>query len=303
VERDRSFCGRRLPSPLQNVHLCRDFLMTSAPSRSRRVSPLRFLEPLAACVWILFLVWSAVVAAVWSLGIGEAEIIGWTTRWFHLPAIPVGGPKSPLQDALISFLSILDQGWVILAALNVYSLTAAREGLPTARKWGLLTIVAVGLVAWVSLQTKIWPLGPIFYTKLLGAWLLGVPYGLPLFWFAAIVGARGLMLQLQPNLPQLRLAFSTGALVLFLDFALEPVAWKLRVFWLWYGLSLSGAKWPPPQNYATWFLLGGALTFAMRESRLARPGSKSLRSPGGVFIVMFLILTAANVGRILHGGR
>ena len=148
----------------------------------------------------------------------------------------MGGPKSPLQEALISFVGILDQGWVILAALNVYTFTAAREGLATARKWGILTFVAVGLVAWISLKTNAWPLGPVIYTKLLGASLFGVPYGLPLFWFAAIVGARGLMLQLQPTLPQLRLAFSTGALALFLDFALEPVAWKLRVFWLWYGV-------------------------------------------------------------------
>jgi uncharacterized membrane protein len=240
------------------------------------------------------------VAIVWTVPIGQAEILAWTSRVFGLPPVQIGGPRSPLQEALIACLSILDQGWVILAALNAYSFTAAAEGLGTARRWGLLTLLVVVVVAGCSKATG-WPLGPVFYTNLLGARIRGVPYGMPLLWFSAIIGARALMLQIQPSLSQIRLAFGTGALALFFDFALEPVAWKMRVFWMWYvEQPAPHPSWPPLQNYLTWFGVAAVLAFFMRETRVARRDWGGLRSPAGVFMALFAVFTAANVARVIH---
>ena len=276
--------------------------MSLDPAPSPGKSSLRFLEPLAASLWILFLVWSVIVALIWSFRIGEAEIMAWTTAHFHLPEVPAGGQKSPLQEALISLIPVFDQGWVILAAVNVYAFTAAREGLATARKWAFFTLLTVFVVAGFS-ATRAQPLGPILYTKLLGFKIAGVPYGLPLFWFAAIVGARGFMLQLSPSIPQYRLAFGAGAMALFLDVALEPVAWKLRVFWLWYPGRPPTPPWPPMQNYITWFVVGVALVALMRETRVLRADTRGLRSPAGVFMTLFAVLTVANLARVLHAPR
>lgn len=275
----------------------------------------RWLEPFAASLWILFMLWTVLVALVWTLGIGEAEVLAWTQRHFRLPLPDTGAPpSSTLQWVLVTFLRYLDPVWVILAAANVHAHTARREGLDVARRWAGILLVAVIFIAWISATTH-WPLGPIRYTDRLGPpmpnllhWMqfperplewtglrMGpVPLGLPLLWLTVILGARDLALRLRPALSQLQLALGVGVLGLFFEIALESVASKMRFFWLWPPGSLTAPLRAPAQSYLTWFGVSAALAWFLREKRLATLAPPATRSPASVFVLVLAVLLLAN---------
>jgi hypothetical protein len=223
------------------------------PTSTRRAS-----QRLAASLWILFLLWTVLVALVWTLRIGEAEVLAWSQRLWHLPPLETGAPLRPRQAALAGFLRWIDPTWAVLAAANAYTFTARREGLDVARRWAGMILAGVALVAWVSAKTA-WPLGPIRYTDLFGPRLGPVPMGLPLLWLAVLLGARDLVLRLRPALSQVPLALGVGALCLIFETALEPLASKERVFWLWPPGSVPAHLGAPVQSYATWFCVSAAL--------------------------------------------
>lgn len=282
----------------------------------------RWLEPFAASLWIFFLVWTALVALVWSLGIGEAEVLAWTERQFHLPPQETGplgvspATLSPLQAVLIGFLHWIDPVWAMMAAINVYAFTARREGIDVARRWAGLLLVAVIVVAWASAKTN-WPMGPVRYTDRLAPlvipnfhhspatpersleWIglrLGpVPLGLPLLWLAVILGARDLALRLRPSLGQWPLALAVGALGLCFAIALEPLAAKVRVFWLWPPGSVPLHLRAPVQSYATWFVVSAGLAFLLREKRVATFPQPARRSPAAVYVLLLAVLLLANL--------
>ena len=76
----------------------------------------RALEPFVAGLWILFVLASVVVAAVWTMDIGESSVEKW-----------VANPD--LRAALIWLLARADLAWITLAAVNVYSSLAGHIGL------------------------------------------------------------------------------------------------------------------------------------------------------------------------------
>src|SRR5882757_7630660 len=136
----------------------------------------RSLEPLAASLWTLFVIVSVLVGGVWAFAIGD----GMVERC-------VGHPD--LRAALEWMLAQADLAWITLAAMNVYLVLAAHEGLATARRWALLIFIVVVALGWLSTRTG-FPLGPIQYGTPLGAKLGPVPLGLPLLWVAVILAVR-----------------------------------------------------------------------------------------------------------------
>jgi hypothetical protein len=267
------------------------------PAPTRR-APGRWLwlEPFAAGLWILFVVWTVLVAVVWSLRIGEAEVVAWSQRQFHLPPLETGAPPSPFQDAFVSLLRWIDPTWAMLAAANAYAFTATREGLGIARRWAGIILAGVALVAWFSAKTG-WPLGPLRYTDLLGARIGPVPLGLPLLWLAVVLGARDLMLRVRPGLAQAPLALGVGALALIFDVALEPVASKERVFWLWPPGSVPAHLGAPVQCYVTWFCVAAGLAFLLREKQVATIAPPVTRSPAAVYALLLAVLLLGDLAR------
>ncbi|HEV7406774.1 MAG TPA: carotenoid biosynthesis protein [Chthoniobacteraceae bacterium] len=251
-----------------------------------RRTPGRRLPPLAAGLWILFLLWTVLVELVWRLRIGEAEL--------HLLPSETGAPLSPWQGALVALLKWIDPTWAVLAAVNAYFFTAAREGLEVARRWAGVILATVLLIAWVSAKTA-WPLGPVRYTALLGPRIGPVPMGLPLLWLAVLLGARDLALRLRPALSQAALAVGVGVLGLLFEIALEPLAAKERVFWLWPPGSLPTHAHAPVQSYATWFIVAALLAYFLREKRVATTAPPATRSPAAVYVVLLTVLLLANL--------
>jgi len=253
-------------------------------------SPLtRALEPLAAGLWVFFVLVSLLVGAVWTFGLGDAQLGRWVQN---------RGLLLTLQWLLLH----LDFAWITLAATNGYLCVATREGLGTARRWGLMILVAVVALAWVSTRTG-FPLGPIEYGRTLGVRLGKVPLGLPLFWFAVIIGAREGLLRFFPRWSHAQIALGTGLLAALTDVSLEPLAAKLRGFWFW----RSEAPTLPPVFDAplpgclAWGLLAGCLALGLRERNVVASARPPSWQPAATLAIFHAIFLAAHVGRWMRG--
>lgn len=227
----------------------------------RSDSPLaRALAPLIGSLWILFVIWTAIVAVVWTTGYGDAQL-----------GAQVKNPG--LRAALSLVLHALDAVWIALGAVNVYLALARAEGLTVARRWAALVLVVTFVIAGMSDLWQ-WPLGPVHYAGNLGVKLGPVPLAVPLLWFLIVLGARESALALLPRTSHARIAYATGFLAALTDLNLEPLAWKARAWWLWYPTDLGAPWWPPPENSLEWLLIAICLGLAMRSPsvvpRLAR---------------------------------
>lgn len=249
----------------------------------------RALEPLAAALWVLFLIVSSVVGAVWAFGIGDAELARWV-------------PHRDLFRALRWLLQYLDFTWITLAAANAYRCLATREGLGTARRWALAILLAVVALAWVSVGTG-FPLGPIQYGDSLGAKLGPVPLGLPLFWFAAVIGTREGLLAFFLRWSHAQIALGSGVVAALTDASLEPLAAKLRGFWFW----RSGTPTLPPIFDASlagslaWGVAAGLLAYGLRERSVVASARPRSWQPAATLAIFHLVFLAAHLGRWARG--
>ena len=217
----------------------------------RHDSPLaRALTPLIGSLWTLFVIWTTLVAAVWTTGTGDAQLDA-----------QLRNPD--LRAALALLLHALDAVWIALAAINIYLALARAEGLAIARRWAGLTLGAAFLFAGASAITR-WPLGAVLYSGHFGVKLGPVPLAVPLLWFVIIIAAREFALAALPRASHTRVAFAAALLSTLTDANLEPLAWKWRAWWLWYPADLAAPAWPPVQNSATWLLASFLLLHAMR---------------------------------------
>ena len=210
----------------------------------------RAIAPLVGSLWTLFVVWTVIVAAVWTTGYGDAQL-GEQVK------------NAGLRAALALVLHALDAVWITLGAVNVYLTLARAEGLAVARGWAALVIGVAFVIASASALWH-WPLGPVHYPGNFGVKLGPVPLAVPLLWLIVILGARESALALLPRASHARIAVATAILCAITDLNLEPLAWTWRAWWLWYPADLAAPSLPPPQNFATWLLVGGALAWTMR---------------------------------------
>ena len=199
-------------------------------------------------------------------------------------------------------IGIGDIAWITLAAANVHLWLAETEGLSTARRWALIVGGGAAALGVASAFTG-WPLGAIQYSRQLGMKLGPLPVGLPLLWFALVIGARQTVLRWWPGAGHVRLALGTGALALLADVNLEPVAAKLRGFWFWRAQSPDQPPLFTPAwtNYAAWFLAASALAFALREERVDTGTRRDSFRPMAIYLLLNAVFLAANLGRFLRG--
>ena len=240
----------------------------------------RMFEPFGGSLWILFLVWTALVAVVWIFGFGPVEI-----------GQRVG--NQGLREALVWMAGVLDPFWLVLAAANVYLCVVAVQGLTVARQWAAIILVGASAIAWISVATG-WPLGPIVYTHRLGFRLGPVPLGLLLLWLILVLCSRETAARFLPRASHAQLAAATGLLVLASALNLEMLAWKTRSWWFWYPATVPVPSWPPLRNYATWLIAGTVFAYQLRERNVA-----STRAPGSA-IPVFILLLMNGVFAVTH---
>ncbi len=239
-------------------------------------------SPLPGLVWIFFLIWTAIGAVVMPLGIGQSQIESW-----------IGQPD--LRAAALAILHGSDAFWIVLAAINVYFATAMHEGLNVTRRWASIILVGSAMCEWVGARTG-FPFGPYRYTDNFG-WRLGgvLPFTIPLAWLVILLSGRRLVLVVRPEVTRLGLALGTGLVALATDLNLEPVAWKIRAYWVWYpGREAAPSGWPPVQNYVSWFAIACLLTYALPPNYALRPPSRIANRPVAVLVLMNVLFLLVN---------
>ena len=248
----------------------------------------RWLEPLVSGLWIFFLLWTAWIACVWIFAIGDASLDGIANR--------------DLRAVLVWIIGVGDIAWITLAAASVHLWLAETEGLATARRWALIVGGGVAALGTVSALTG-WPLGAIQYSTQLGMKFGPVPVGLPLLWYALIIGARQTVLWWRPSAAPVPLALGTGALALLVDVNIEPIASKLRAFWLWRAADPAQPPvfTPPWTGCAAWFLTAAVLVFCLREERVTASPRRDALRPVAIFLLLNTVFLAAHLGRWLRG--
>lgn len=233
-----------------------------------------WLAPLPGLAWGLFLVWTAVGAVVMPLGIGRSQIESWVSQ-------------PDLRAAALAILQGSDAAWIVLAAINVYLATAAQEGINATRRWAAIILAGSALCEWVGARTG-FPFGPYRYTDHFG-WRLGgvLPFTIPLAWLIILLSGRRLVLAIRPEATRAGVALGAALTALVSDVNLEPVAWKIRAYWIWYpGREPAPSNWPPVQNYVSWFVVAFLLTYALPPNYALRRPSRTANRPIAVLALM-----------------
>ncbi|MEA3208215.1 MAG: hypothetical protein QOE70_1272 [Chthoniobacter sp.] len=241
----------------------------------------RSLEPLASAMWLLFVVWTLVIAALWLGGLGEPQINSTITN-------------RGLRDALLLVVGGADALWLTLATANLYLELAAREGVARTRLWTLLIFGAALVLAACSTRFG-YPLGSVVYTNRLGPKLGPVPFGWPLLWFSIIVSGRELAKRLLPRASHTMLALATGTLAVITELNLDPLATQFRLFWFWYARGTHLPSSAPWNNHAIWFLAATLLAWAFREENLVRQARPQTWQPALIILIMNTLFLAAHL--------
>ena len=124
---------------------------------------------------------------------------------------------------------------MLLAAVTVYLHAVASEGLPTARRQAAIVLLASTVVEWIGTRTG-FPFGPVrVHGKLRPADRRGGADGDP----ARVAGGRALRTQRGAGVASdrrtvWRPASASPSSAMLTDLNLEPVAWHVREYWLWY---------------------------------------------------------------------
>ena len=141
--------------------------------------------------------------------------------------------------------------------------------MPAARRWSFVVLAGTSLLCGLNALCE-WPFGPLAYTDLLGNRIARViPLAVPLLWLTIFLCSRATLRALLPRAVQWarwQVALGTSILVTLTDLNLEPIAWKVRAWWIWYPGQAAPPTWPPVQNFAAWFLAAFVLALAFRPS-------------------------------------
>jgi uncharacterized membrane protein len=154
-------------------------------------------------------------------------------------------------------------GWaetILLFAATAATLVSHSRQLPAQNVLlaaGIIAVIAGGAQA-IGVLTGV-PFGPFVYTDEAGPKLFNVlPWSIPFLWIIIILNSRGVArLILRPwrksRLYGFRLIGLTTALVVVLDFGLEPYATRVSNYWFWHPTKL-GFLWcdTPPSNFLGW---------------------------------------------------
>lgn len=140
------------------------------------------------------------------------------------------------------------------------TLTTAARALPAQNVILAAVLIAAisGIIETVGAKTGI-PFGPFVYTDNLGPKIFGVlPWPVPIIWVVAIFNSRGVArLILRPWRKVSKYGFwaigLTCALVVILDFALEPFCSLVNRYWIWHAPDTVPAWHTAPWvNFFSW---------------------------------------------------
>ncbi len=215
---------------------------------------------------------------------------------------------SLLQVPLLRSAAWAEVLFPILAVAT--TLTAAFRSLPAQNVILSAVLIALisGIVETIGAKTGI-PFGPFVYTGNLGPQLFGVlPWPVPLIWILAILNSRGVArLILRPWRKLGKYGFwvigLTCALVVILDFGLEPFSAQVNRYWIWRTpetvLAWHTAPWINFISWATTTLLILAFTTPWLINKRHIKHAPPDYHPLIVWLLLNLLLAAGNAAHHL----
>jgi hypothetical protein len=259
---------------------------------------MRFLQPLAASLWVWFLVWTALVALVWVTGFGEQNAAEWASHRFLSELQQAQGAEPGLLSPLLTILRLLDPLWIVLAAINAYASLIWERGLATARRWAAI-LLASGLVANLLLNA----LTALRFTGALGMHLAHgrISLGWILLWATVILGARELARLIFPRASHTQTGLLAGVFAVATAANLEPVATKLRVFWLWNPGRVQGPNEAPLLVYALWLIGTSALAYFFRAPEVVRTRAATPRRAAATLLILNALCLGVLLAARLRG--
>ncbi|SDU01175.1 Protein of unknown function [Verrucomicrobium sp. GAS474] len=234
--------------------------------------------------FLLYLAWIAVGLAAAPFHVTEAT----PGQWLFLPG---------WVRAFVGFcIAWGDPLLLLLAAENTRRIVNNIWGRRAARRWLVaLLVIPFGLEV-IGVVTG-FPFGRYAYTENLGPRLdflpfLGlVPVTIPLAWYVLISNALILWRSfLAGFIPVIEAAIVAG-LVTALDWFMEPLASKIKVYWIWGGDGL-----PHWRNYVAWWVISFILILLF-----AKTPAHQDRSEPRPFLILGTIVLFFGVTRWTYG--
>ncbi len=241
------------------------------------------LSPVARRLWLIFVVWSGIGGLVMFLGVSATDIV-----------------DAEAKPQIFFFLDIFDRHadavWMFLAAAALFAFLVPAWG-ESVTWWQLLFIGGVtGMIETVGVLTG-FPFGDYSYTDRYGLRLFGtLPLAIPFAWFVVVASGGAAVRSLAPRAGRGVRALAVATIALVTDLNLEPIAWKLRGYWVWYPDLELPPRYPPLSNFLAWFVIAFLLALALP----ARQSPAAGRRPLYLLLVLHGVLLLGHLGVLLR---
>jgi len=213
------------------------------------------------------------------------------------------GENPLLYSLLDTFDRHADAVWMFLAAAILVALLIPLWGTLMTLRQFLFIAVTTGILETVGVLTG-FPFGDYEYTNRYGFRLFGtLPLAIPFAWFVVVAGGGAAVSSLLPALGRWRRALAVAFLAVLTDLNLEPIAWKLRGYWLWYPDELEPPGHPPFCNYLAWFVIAFVVALwlpkSLPDSDSREASARALR-PLWLLVILNGVLLLGHAGMIIR---
>ncbi len=227
---------------------------------------------------------------------GLARIIHYLSTGLFLPASALVWLR--LMRLGLWFDNALWPEGLLIVLATATTLTELGRWLPSQNVLAAAVLIAVvaGTAQCLSVLSGI-PFGHFSYTRQAGPQLFHpLPLAMPLLWVVVLLNARGVVrLALRPcrgisNYGYWLLGLSV-ALLLLMDFGLEPFATRANQYWVW-KQGLTGSSWydTPWVNFLGWALCALAILAFVTPFLINK--ARSSESPSLHPLIVWLVLNA-----------
>jgi hypothetical protein len=256
----------------------------------------RSLEPLVAISWGIFLAWTAWLATVWIVPMNRHLLAlpldaptGWSQEASSYVEDRPQPPHADLRRAVLVLAENAELTWLALALIQLHLVVISINGVNTARTWLAIAAGGAFLLGAANHAFGV-PFGWMFFSKVLGAQLLGVPLGWLLLWIVLVVAAREAVLRLWPRAGHLALTCTAAVVVLLTILNLRPIAENTRAWWIWHAGNIHQPATAPSWSWIGWFASAWIMLFLMRERSVV---TAATRPPIKALIILILLNIAA----------
>lgn len=267
----------------------------------------RSLEPLVAISWGIFLVWTAWMAVVWIVPINHHFLslpLDAPTNWSREATSYVEDrpqpPHADLRRAILVLAENAELTWLALALIQLHLVVISTNGVNTARTWLAIAAGGAFLLGAANHAFGI-PFGWMFFSKVLGAQLLGVPLGWLLLWIVLLIAAREAVLRLWPRAGHLSITSAAAAAVLLTVLNLYPIAENKRAWWVWHAGNIHQPATAPWWSWIGWFSAAWLMLFLMREKSVAAAAARRSIKPLTILLLLNVVALATHIRGSFRG--